>query len=184
MLEREIKLEFPTLEAARAAVGALGLDLRRPRRLQEDVLLDTADDALRARGCTLRLRRDGEQTVLTFKGAAIPDPGNVPMKVRPEIETTAGDADRARALLEALGYRPVFRYQKYREEYADATCIVAVDDTPVGVFVEIEGEADRITALASALGYTPDRYLTASYARLHAERRADRGLGEHMMFPA
>ena len=180
MVEREIKLEYPSMEAARAAISALGLPSLRPRRLQDDALYDTPDGSLRARNCTLRLRRDGATSVMTFKGT--PEPGV--MKVRPEVETSTGDAGRTHAIFEALGYRVAFRYQKYREEFGDASCVVALDETPVGVFVELEGEAERITELAEALGFTPAQYLTASYASLHGERAASLGLGPHMVFPS
>ena len=105
------------------------------------------------------------------------------MKVRPEIETATDDAAKTGAILEALGYRLAFRYQKYRQEFGDVSCVVAIDETPVGVFVELEGEADRIMALAEALGFTPGQYLTTSYAGLHAQRGASFGLGPHMLFP-
>ena len=47
--------------------------------------------------------------------------------------------DVLQAVLEALGFRPVFRAQKFREEYALGGTTVVIDDTPMGVFVEIEG---------------------------------------------
>lgn len=180
MVEREIKLEYPSIEAARAAIGALGLAVRRPRRLQDDALYDTPDRSLRARGCALRLRLDDGRAIVTFKGTPVPGV----MKVRPEFETSTGDAAMTRAIFEGLGYEVAFRYQKYREELGDEQCVVAIDETPVGVFVELEGEEARITALAEVLGIGPDRYITASYARLHAERRESLGLGPHMLFPA
>jgi adenylate cyclase class 2 len=180
VVEREIKLEYPSIEAARVAIGALGLPLRHPRRLQDDALYDTPEGSLRGKGCALRLRLDDGYPIVTFKGTPVPGP----MKVRPEFETATADAAMTRAIFEALGYQMAFRYQKYREEFGDETCVVAVDETPVGVFVELEGQEARITALAEALGATPDRYITASYARLHGERRAALGLGPHMLFPA
>ncbi len=180
MIEREIKLEYPSVEAARAAVGALGLPLLRARRLQQDALYDTPDGSLRARHCALRLRLDDARSILTFKGP----PERGVMKVRPEFETGTTDAAATRAIIDALGYRVVFRYQKYREEYGDASCVVSIDESPVGVFLELEGEETRITALAATLGFTPARYVTASYHRLHAERGAALGLGPDMLFPA
>lgn len=179
-VEREIKLEYASAEAARAAISALGLPLLHPRRLQDDALYDTPDGTLRARRCALRLRLDGTASIITFKGP--PQPGI--MKVREEHETSTGSPDKTRAILEALGYQIAFRYQKYREEFGDQTCVVSIDETPVGVFVELEGQEARITTLADALGFVPSRYVTASYAQLHAERGAALGLGAHMLFPA
>lgn len=180
MVEREIKLEYSSVEAARDAVGALGLPALRPRRLQDDALYDTPAGTLRSAGCALRLRRDGDEAIVTFKGPV--EPGV--MKVRPEFETGATDGDAMRRILEALGYQVAFRYQKYREEFGDASCVVAIDESPVGTFVELEGQGDHITAIATRLGFGPEHYLTASYYRLHQERGEARGLGPDMLFPA
>jgi adenylate cyclase class 2 len=134
----------------------------RPRRRQHDVLVDTAEGRLQAGGTALRVRADGERAFLTFKGPVLPEP----LKAREEIETEAGSADALLALLAALGYRPAFRYEKYREEYAANGAVVAIDETPIGTFVELEGEAPAIHALAARLGFGAADYVTASYRAL------------------
>jgi len=180
VIEREIKLEFSSVEAARAAVGALGLPALRPRRLQDDALYDLPGGSLQQRGVTLRLRLDGTDGVLTWKGPVQPGP----MKTRPEIESTIGEPEAMRQILESLGFGVVFRYQKYRQESGERGCIVTIDETPVGVFVEIEGEASRIAETAARLGFTVADYLTISYAGLHQARGPALGLGPHMLFSA
>jgi adenylate cyclase, class 2 len=168
-LEREIKLRFDSAAAARAAVLAAGAAPARVRRLQEDRLLDTADDQLRQRRCVLRVRMESGKGLLTFKGPAQPSI----MKLRPETETVIGNGPLLVRILEELGFRVWFRYQKYREEFALDDVIVAVDETPVGVFVEIEGEDRGIAAMAQALGRGTADYLLDSYRSLfvrHCER--------------
>jgi len=113
MLEREIKLRFANAQEAREAVRALGASLVRERRFQDDALFDNEREELRARRCALRLRRERARSYLTFKGPGQPGP----MKLREELETAVGDADALQRVLEHLGLRVWFRYQKYREEY-------------------------------------------------------------------
>ena len=88
-VEREIKLAFESVEAARAAVLAAGATPLLGRRLQEDALLDTDDEQLRRRRCVLRVRVECGKSRLTFKGPV--QPGI--MKLREELETVVGDGD-------------------------------------------------------------------------------------------
>ncbi len=180
-LEREIKLRFDSADAARAAVLATGAEPIHSRRLQEDCLLDTADDALRLRRCVLRVRMESGKSLLTFKGPVQPSD----MKLREEFETVVGDGTLLLRVLEELGFHVWFRYQKYREEFALDDVIVAVDETPLGAFVEIEGGELGIADMAAALGRGPADYLLDSYRGLFCEHC--RSLGQpatDMLFDA
>jgi adenylate cyclase class 2 len=53
---------------------------------------------------------------------------------------------------------------------------VAVDETPVGVFVEIEGSESGITAMAAAMGRSPADYILDSYRGLFIKHREALGL--------
>jgi adenylate cyclase class 2 len=179
ILEREVKLRFESADAARAAVARTGATPLRGRRLQEDCLLDTADDSLRRRRCALRVRMEASKTFLTFKG---PVQASV-MKLREEIETVVGDGPVLLRLLEELGFRVWFRYQKYREEFALDDVIIAIDETPVGTFVEIEGGDRGIAEMAEALGRGTADYLLDSYRGLFVLHCTERGVPvTHMLF--
>jgi adenylate cyclase, class 2 len=171
-LEREIKLQFETVEAARSAVLAAGGRPLLGRRLQEDSLLDTADEQLRHKRCVLRVRNENGKSRLTFKGPVQPSV----MKLREELETVLGDGEVLLRVFAELGLHVWFRYQKYREEFSHENVIVAVDETPVGVFVEIEGSEEGIAAMAVALGRSPADYIVDSYRAVFLQRRDALGL--------
>src|SRR5688572_3441145 len=178
-IEREIKLRFESAEAARAAILATGATPLLGRRLQEDALLDTEEEMLRQRRCVLRVRMENGKSRLTFKGPV--EPGL--MKVREELETLIGDGAMLLRVLEELGLHVWFRYQKYREEFAHEDVIVAIDETPVGVFVEIEGGEQGIAAMTEALGRSSSEYIVDSYRSLFLRRREEFGLtGPDMLF--
>jgi adenylate cyclase class 2 len=172
ILEREIKLGFRTPAEAREAILAAGATPLRGRRLQEDCLLDTRDDELHQRRCVLRVRLECGKTLLTFKGPVQASE----MKLREELETIVGDGLLLLRVLEELGFRVWFRYQKYREEFAHECVTVALDETPVGTFVEIEGSENGIHEMAAALSRKPADYVLDSYRGLFVKHCQQRGL--------
>jgi adenylate cyclase, class 2 len=179
-LEREIKLRFADPETARAAVLRTGATPLHGRRLQEDCLLDTPGEVLRLRRCVLRVRIESGKTFLTFKGPVQASS----MKVRDEFETVVADGAVLLKVLEELGFRVWFRYHKYREEFALDDVVVAVDETPLGTFVEVEGSARGIADMAVALDRGPADYLVDSYRRLYLHDCAARGVTPaDMLFP-
>ena len=178
-LEREIKLRFDSADEARAKILALGATPLHGRRLQEDALLDTEDEQLRRQRSTLRVRCEGSKSLLTFKGPVLP--GLV--KIRDEFETVVADGEVLLTILEQLGLHVWFRYEKFREEFSADDVVMAVDETPVGTFVELEGGEAAIHATARALGKTADDYITDSYRFLYLQHRDANGLdGHHMVF--
>ena len=172
MLEREVKLRFDSPEQARAAVTAARATLLRPRRLQHDILFDTTDGQLRQRGCALRLRYENGTGIITFKGPVMPSA----MKLRAEHETAVTAPDSMRDVLDGLGFVPWFTYEKYREEYVLPGVTLAIDETPIGTFVEVEGGEEDILAATRLLGQTPQQFVLGSYRTLFVEStRGQRG---------
>jgi adenylate cyclase class 2 len=179
MLEREVKLRFDSPDAARGAICATGATLLRCRRLQEDVLLDTEDEVLRRRRCVLRIRTESGKSLLTFKGPVLPGT----MKVREEYETMLGDGQVLLRVLQELGLHVWFRYEKYREEYSASDVTIALDETPVGTFVELEGNEHGILEMTKALGRNSTDFVLESYRGLFVRNREAMGLtGNDMLF--
>jgi adenylate cyclase class 2 len=179
MIEKEIKLMFGSPSEARAAILAAGAAPLKCRRLQEDAMFDTGDELLRRSGCALRVRSESGRSLLTFKGPV--QPGVV--KTREEHETVVSDGDVMTRVLESLGLHVWFRYQKFREEFAAEDAMIALDETPIGTFVEIEGGERAIEQMTRALGRTASDYLLDSYRGLFLRRREQYGLtGADMMF--
>jgi adenylate cyclase class 2 len=171
-LEREIKLKFGSAEEARAAVLQAGCTPLLGRRLQEDALLDTGDEHLRRRRCVLRVRVENGKSRVTFKGPVQPSV----VKVREEHETLIGDGEVLLTIFGELGLHIWFRYEKYREEFSHEDVTVAIDETPVGVFVEIEGSEPGIESMAAALGRGRADYILDSYRALFLQHRDAQGL--------
>jgi len=180
MLEREVKLSFDSPDQARAAVIAARATLIRSRRLQHDVLFDTADQQLARAGCALRIRFEDEAGVLTFKGPVVPGS----MKVREEHETKVDDPSALRRVLEGMGYRACFTYEKFREEYALPELVAAIDETPVGTYVELEGSEPAILAATQLMERTPADFVLASYRTLFLASRSAASPDGDMVFPA
>lgn len=165
--ETEAKLPVADLGRVREALSRLGARLERERHLEDNVLFDDETGSLARAGAVLRLRRTPGRSVLTYKGPRRVEEG---IKVREERQTAVDEPDEAYAIFTALGYRPVFRYQKYRETWTHRDQEVVLDETPVGTYVEIEGDPAGIRAVTADLDLDPGSYMTDSYVDLFFAR--------------
>ncbi len=168
MSSREIEVKFRVEDAAALQERLAGAGFREetPRTFERNVLYDTADRRLRSQQSILRVRKYGEKWVVTHK--CLPrdnDPG-ARHKHREETETAVADGEAIGQIFEQLGYAPAFVYEKWRSEYADGTGHCVVDETPIGIYAELEGPPEWIDATGRRLGVDPSQFMTLSYGRL------------------
>jgi adenylate cyclase class 2 len=196
--EIEIKLPFADLAALLGRLQRLRA-VNLGRVFERNTLYDTPGADLRRAGCLLRLR------IQTPAGSSLVPPGApsavVTSKAPPPATPARGRAAEARYkerlerelavthpnrwphILETLGFRPAFRYEKYRTSLRLGRLHVDLDETPVGGFLELEGAPRAIETTARALGYTRRDYLCSTYWDLYAAdcKRRGRAVG-NMVF--
>lgn len=188
-METEVKLRVADAKHMRKRLGDLGFCLVHRRSLEDNILFDTPDRALRKIRAILRLRHYGGKWIVTFKGTPTSDRL---YKSRTELELEVEKPQILRAIFEALGFHPVFRYQKYRSHYSPAakslrvggSFEVTLDETPIGDFLELEGGRSAIDRVARQLGYTRSNYSTASYGALYLDECRKKNISPgDMVFP-
>lgn len=189
--EIEVKLRVADIAVLRRKLRALGARLL--NRVQEwNVLLDTPRQRLRKNGQLLRLRSERPlsspkapvRSLLTYKGPGLQPRGSASLagfpgdsrgschryKVRVEVEAPVSEPERLAGVLASIGLVPSFRYEKYRSTYRLprlSRLLIELDETPIGVFLELEGSPRSIDRASRLLGFTPDDYLVSSYAALY-----------------
>jgi adenylate cyclase, class 2 len=184
-IETEVKIRLDDPDDLRRHLSAVKAARVSDRHFEDNYVLDFRDGHLGAQQCLLRVRYTSRVALVTFKGR--PQAGST-FKVREELECGVENASVVLAIFERLGLEVRFRYQKYREEYhvgvGAGLVHVAVDDTPIGAFAELEGLPDAIRGVAAAVGFSEAQFLPESYYTLYI--RFCRGRGEspgNMIFP-
>jgi len=182
--EIEIKFRIADLRDLTRRLRKEGFQLRTPRTHEMNTLYDLPRSPLRRRGDLLRLRRYGSEWALTHKAKG----KDGRHKTRAETETKVADGRKMEAILQALGYLPAFRYEKFRAEWEGGkghVVHVVVDETPIGNFAEIEGPARWIDETAGRLGVQRSDYITDTYAGLFFSwKRRTRSPAKEMTFSA
>jgi len=115
------------------------------------------------RGATLRLRKVGDFTVLTFKEKIKTEDGS---KQRIEYETSVGDVEATEKIIERLGYRLTAVYEKRRKYWHLGDVEVVLDELPFGLFMEIEGTIEDIEKVEGLLGLKEIEREPRGYPRL------------------
>ncbi|HSZ20785.1 MAG TPA: class IV adenylate cyclase [Candidatus Acidoferrum sp.] len=202
--EIEIKLRVPDVDALRRSLKRLRAHEVTPRTHESNTLYDTPRQDLRRRGQLIRIRiehpaanfrkkrsNENAAAILTYKGP-IPSSRNTAkiknhFKIKDEAEVSVSGANELATILRALGLRPAFRYEKFRTTYAlpgIPSLKIELDETPVGLYLELEGPVAAIDRAARLLGYGREDYLNETYGSLYAAacRRQGRKPGD-MLFP-
>lgn len=168
--EIEIKLRLDDPTALRERLRRRGATLL-SHVSESNTLLDTAERNLFSQGCGLRIRTTralssdaSTAALLTFKGPQAP--GRV--KIREELETRIESGEALEAILAALGFCPLLRFEKRRETWRCETSLLTIDELPrLGWFAEIEGpSAPAVEALADELLGGRGALEPATYAEL------------------
>ncbi|MEP6993906.1 MAG: class IV adenylate cyclase [Acidobacteriota bacterium] len=168
--ETEIKLAAPDLDGVREILRGSAARLRAARHDEVNDLYDDALHQLSGSGRTVRLRRAAGRAILTYKGPARFQDG---VKTREEREVEVSDPGEAEGILAGLGLSKAFRYEKRREEWDFEACAVALDETPIGNFVEVEGDPTAIRRVIVRLGMDFTLAIPYSYPKLYARRRKE-----------
>jgi adenylate cyclase, class 2 len=148
------------------------------RHFEDNHLLDFTDRRLSSNHCLLRIRFAEGRHILTYKGP--PQPEGI-FKIREELETTVENGALLLQALDRIGMHVCFRYQKYRQEFTIGDVHVAVDETPIGNYVEFEGSEDGIRELARKMEIAETQYLRASYYSLYLESCRKKGEAPEFM---
>lgn len=180
-MAQEIEVKFPLKDRA-ALVGRLrsaGAERLYPETFEDNIVLDRRGE-LRTKGSLLRIRKFGKYVLATYKGPVAYEGG---VKKRDEVQTGLESFERAVQLFDSLGFKPVFRYQKFREVWRFNGTEVVLDRTPIGDYFEVEGSMDRIRAVVEQLDLNMDEAIRQSYAELYRlARRTRSDLPEYMVF--
>jgi len=171
-LETELKYFVSDFNPILERIEYLGL-LCSHWYFEENLVLDTAEGHLRSRDVLLRIRK-GQGGKITLK---LPVSGaDSGCKQRQEIESGVNSPDEIRIILSHLGFRPWFRYEKFRRVCRRGETRVCLDILPFGSFVELEGPQESFHGTALELGLGAAQSTALNYHELHQEYRREHGL--------
>jgi adenylate cyclase class 2 len=196
MQSAEIELKFPVASVVdlQSRLTQLSFRLVTPRTFEQNTLYDTPNRDLRAQRQILRIRQYGSLCTVTHKRQPSQnDPVDTTRyKVRIETETAIAEPEALAEIFLQLGYTPAFVYEKYRTEWsqtisaqseAEAIAHLVIDETPIGIYAELEGPTAWIDRTLAQLGIDSATCLTDSYGKLFLDwKERTHSPAEHLTF--
>lgn len=165
-METEVKVRVADKDSFERSLARLGFTRSTPRTFERNTLYDTPERRLRNSRQILRIREYGGKWVVTHKSVPEDDNPEERHKRRLEIETVIDDGAALAGIFEALGLRPAFVYEKWRTEWKDQHGHCVLDETPLGLYAEIEGPADWIDSVSQQLHINESQFIKLSYGRI------------------
>ncbi len=180
-MAQEVEVKFPLRDRGELIrkLHDIGGSRLYAETFEDNIVLDRRGE-LRTKGALLRVRKFGKYSIVTYKGPMSMEGG---IKSREEVQTGVESFELAIQLLDALGFKPVFRYQKFREVWRIKDVEIVLDRTPIGEYFDIEGPIHLIRSISSELGMNMDQAIRQTYADLYRQARRTRNdLPENMVF--
>jgi adenylate cyclase class 2 len=161
-IEIEVKFYLTDIEGMRRSLLELGVESR-DRVFETNIRYEDNQHSLIQKKALLRLRKD-EKTTLTFK--SMPKTKSRDFKVFKELEVEVDDMALMGQILEALGFHPEQKYEKWRETLVLDRTKMFLDRMPYGDFLEIEGQPQDIKNWIARLGLNWHRRILLNYLEL------------------
>jgi adenylate cyclase class 2 len=186
VMETEVKIRLADRDSFERKLSDLGFRRVTARTFERNTLYDTPERRLRNSRQILRIRQYGEKWTVTHKSVPEDSSPDERHKRRVETETVVQDGEALGKIFETLGFSPVFIYEKWRAEWADDVGHCVLDETPLGLYAELEGPGDWIDSVAAKLNIDESRFIQLSYGRIFEKWKAESNLNvdavEHMTF--
>jgi adenylate cyclase class 2 len=161
-LEVEVKFYLRDMQRLRRNLLELGI-ASQGRVFETNICYEDKNNSLIQQKTLLRLRHD-EKTTLTYKSRATTESKD--FKVLNELEVEVNDLTTMGRILEALGFHPEQKYEKWREKFILDRTALFLDRMPYGDFLEIEGQPQDIKHSASRLGLDWRKRILLNYLEL------------------
>lgn len=162
-IEKKYKLDKKTLVEITRKLTGLGAEFIGDS-FEENFL--HRGGGLDEKSATLRLRKTGGRTTLTYK-EKIRNDGDIKHKL--EYETDVDDCEAMENILQVLGFRLSVVYEKHRKKWNLNDVEIVLDELPFGIYMEIEGSAESIRKAEKVLGASKLEAEMRGYPRLTAK---------------
>ncbi|WP_407374787.1 class IV adenylate cyclase [Methanobrevibacter sp.] len=171
MIEVEVKAKIESFEEMEKKLEKIGA-VKSKKEFQEDIYFASPIVDFAQTDEALRIRTTNNNTFITYKGPKL----NREAKTRKEVEMTIESAEKAKDILEEIGFRQARTVRKNRQYYTYENFEISLDDVEglspyMEIEIALEGDADyseaqqRIFRLFEKLGIT-EGFERTSYMEL------------------
>ena len=168
-LEIGVKFYLVNIKAIRTHILELGA-ISSDRVFETNIRYEDKDNSMMKKKSLLRLRQDKKAT-LTFK--SVPPEKSQAFTIYKELEVEVNEFETTGHILEALGYHPAQKYEKWRETFALDQTLFCMDSMPFGNFLEIEGAEKEIRHYAAQLDLSWHKRILSNYLEMFKIMRKD-----------
>lgn len=168
-IETEIKFEIKSEKEITAKLKKLGAK-RINKVFEKNIRFDNERGEF-SKNRLLRLRKD-KKSRLTYKENLVFGR----FRTDREYEVELSNFEIAKKILEFLGFRKIWTYEKVRTLYTLGDVKIFLDRLPIGLFLEMEGKEKNIRKIIRMLGFEMERGTGKTYHMIYQEYCKNKGV--------